>query len=165
MQNSQEEVHTCPYCDQKYIARRRIIIPVKLLDPIAKMPEFKTDGSVCADLYATSRHFILPGEKATIRTGIALEIPVGYEGQVRSRSGISAKLELILLNGIGTIDADYRGEIRIPVKNISNANVYIEPGHRVAQLAVRRAEYFLFREGSELSLTGRGENGFGSTGI
>ncbi|MCF8094454.1 MAG: dUTP diphosphatase [Desulfobacteraceae bacterium] len=135
------------------------------MHPDAQMPQVKTDGAAGADLAAVESCTVASGQVALVRTGIAMEIPQGYEGQVRSRSGISTAKQLILLNGIGTIDADYRGEIMVPVKNIGRERQEIEAGDRIAQLMIRPAPKFAFCWADELESTERGVGGFGSTGV
>lgn len=141
------------------------LVRVKRMHPEARLPEVKSDGAAGADLSAADQYVIDPGEVAVIRTGVAIEIPDGFEGQVRARSGLSAKKELILLNGVGTIDSDYRGEILVPVKNIGGRCQAVQPGDRVAQLLVKPVERCRFEWAEALSETVRADGGFGSTGM
>ena len=132
----------------------------------ASIPEYMSEGSSGADLRAKleSSVFIKPGGRAVIPTGIKLEIPMGYEIQIRSRSGLAMKHGLMCLNSPGTIDSDYRGEIMIILMNMGNKRIEIKNGDRVAQMvltSVCRAE-FQVKHG--LSKTTRDKNGFGSTG-
>jgi dUTP pyrophosphatase len=99
-----------------------------------------------------------------IPTGLYLEIPLGFEVQVRPRSGLAAKKGITVLNTPGTIDADYRGEVNVILVNLSDEPFTVEPGERIAQLVLARHEKIDWEEVSELSATGRGEGGFGSTG-
>ncbi|MFW6271773.1 MAG: dUTP diphosphatase [Desulfosalsimonas sp.] len=131
----------------------------------ARLPEFKTQGAACADLYAAGRHEINPGRKDFIRTGIAMQIPDGHEGQIRARSGLSAKKQLILLNGVATIDSDYRGEILVPLQNIGPAPQQICPGDRIAQITIKPVQNFAFVWASHIPDTARGSGGFGHTSI
>lgn len=131
----------------------------------ARLPEFKTAGAACADLYAVSQHYLKPGEKDFIPTGVALQIPEGYEGQIRARSGISVKKQLILLNGIGTIDSDYRGEVMVPVQNIGTTYQVIDRGDRIAQITIKPVQRCAFVWTEALDETARGTGGFGHTGI
>ena len=105
-----------------------------------------------------------PLERALVPTGLFLELPVGYEAQVRPRSGLAAKRGVTVLNSPGTIDADYRGEVKVILVNLSNETFRIEDGERVAQLVVARHERVEWTDAEELSLTDRGTGGFGSTG-
>lgn len=140
-------------------------VRVKKMHSAACLPEIKTAGAAGADLCAVERYTVPAGRQALIRTGIAVEIPEGYEGQIRSRSGISAKKQLILLNGVGTIDSDYRGEIMVPLQNIGRHVQSIRPGDRIAQLMVKPATQCSFCWADELGITERGAGSFGSTGV
>lgn len=133
----------------------------------AIVPIYKTKWSAGADLSAIMAKPLLvdSGERALIGTGLKLEIPEGYEGQIRTRSGLALDSGLIVLNSPGTIDADYRGEIKVILANVSGKPAIINPGQRIAQIVfakVERAEFVDSWEG--LSETTRGLNGFGSTG-
>ena len=105
-----------------------------------------------------------PLERAIIPTGIFIELPIGYEAQVRSRSGLAAKKGITVLNAPGTIDADYRGEVGVILANISSEDFVIENGERIAQLVIAKHERAIWVEVDALSDTTRGEGGFGSTG-
>ncbi len=107
---------------------------------------------------------IAPGERAMIPSGIALALPAGYEAQVRPRSGLAWKRGLTVLNGPGTIDADYRGEVRVLLVNLGRETVRIERGDRIAQLIVQRLPQIELREAESLDETERGAGGFGHTG-
>lgn len=139
-------------------------VRVRALHSDARLPAVQTDGSAGADLTAVSDHVLLPGERALVRTGIALELPAGYEGQVRSRGGVSSTRQLVLLNGVGTVDADYRGEVMVPIKNLSKKTQSVFAGERIAQLLIKPAPRFAFCWAPDLSDTVRGAGGFGSTG-
>lgn len=133
------------------------------------LPEYKTMGSSGMDLRAANESPILlkPFERTLVPTGLFLEIPLGYEGQVRARSGLSIKNGITLINAVGTIDSDYRGEIKIPLVNLSNEEYTISYGDRIAQLVIAKYERVeLEQVESQLDLeeTARGEGGFGSTG-
>lgn len=129
--------------------------------------EFKkgSNGASGFDLVSTVDTDIFPNRKASIPTGIYIELPHGYELQVRSRSGISFKNEAILLNGIGTIDSDYRGEIKVPLKNLGYKAFQIKKGDRIAQAVITKLPEIELIEVEELEDTERGNNGFGSTGV
>jgi len=105
-----------------------------------------------------------PLERTLIPTGLRIELPIGYEAQVRPRSGLSAKHGITVLNSPGTIDADYRGEIKVILINLSNEDFTIKHGERIAQMVIAKHETALFTEVSEVSQTERGEGGFGHTG-
>jgi dUTP pyrophosphatase len=105
-----------------------------------------------------------PLQRAIVRTGLFIELPIGFEAQVRPRSGLAAKKGITVLNSPGTIDADYRGEIGVILVNLSNEDFTIENGERIAQLVIAKHERAIFEEVEELSETKRGAGGFGSTG-
>lgn len=134
------------------------------------LPSYKTEGSCGMDLQANLEEAktLMPLERAMIPTGLFFEIPKGIEGQVRARSGLSLKKGITLINGIGTIDSDYRGELGILVVNLSDEAVTIEDGDRIAQMvfmAYEVAHWVQVESLDELSETERGEGGFGHTGI
>lgn len=130
------------------------------------LPEYKTLGSVGMDLYAYLKEPIHLGslERRLIPTGLFIELPQGYEAQIRPRSGISIKHGLSLINAIGTIDSDYRGELLIPIVNLSKEDYTLHDGERVAQLVIAKTERAVWEEVDELEESSRGEGGFGSTG-
>lgn len=131
------------------------------------LPKYETEASAGIDLRANlSKPFSLqPLERTLVQTGIFLEIPVGYEAQVRPRSGLALKKGVTVLNTPGTIDADYRGEVGVILVNISNQPFVINDGERIAQLVFAKIEQAEFLEVEELSSTERGAGGFGSTGV
>jgi len=145
--------------------------PVKIfwkkLHPAAQIPKVASSGAACFDLcYAGDSDFILEvGQILTIPTGLACEIPQGFELQVRARSGLSLKAGLFLVNGIGTIDSDYRGEIKVIACILGKNPLVIKPGDRIAQALVSAVPQVVHFESAELSTTERGSGGFGSTGI
>ena len=131
-----------------------------------KLPEYETGASAGMDLRANiSEPVILkPLSRAIIKTGLFIELPVGFEAQVRPRSGLAAKHGLTVLNSPGTVDADYRGEIGVILVNLSNTDFKIENGERIAQLVIAKHERATWLEVNQLNETSRGEGGFGSTG-
>ena len=131
-----------------------------------KLPEYETGASAGMDLRANiSEPVILkPLARAIIKTGLFIELPVGFEAQVRPRSGLAAKHGLTVLNSPGTVDADYRGEIGVILVNLSNTDFKIENGERIAQLVIAKHERATWLEVNKLNDTARGEGGFGSTG-
>ncbi len=130
------------------------------------LPRYETAGSAGIDIRARLDASVTlePLERAMIPTGLFIELPQGYEAQIRPRSGLAAKRGLTLLNSPGTIDSDYRGEIQCIVVNLSNEPQTIEHGERIAQMVIARYEQIIWKETDELSETDRGAGGFGSTG-
>lgn len=130
------------------------------------LPQYATLASAGMDVRASleSPVVLAPLQRAMIPTGLYLEIPVGYEVQVRPRSGLAAKKGITVLNTPGTIDADYRGEVNVILVNLSDQPFTVEPGERIAQLVLAKHEKIDWEEVSELEATERGEGGFGSTG-
>ena len=130
-------------------------------------PKYATIGSAGVDLRANLEGSLLlrPMQRALIPTGLYIEIPMCYEAQVRPRSGLAIKKGLTVINAPGTIDSDYRGEIGVPIINLSTEEVIIEPGERIAQMVIAPYDRVEFVEVEELSKTERGVGGFGSTGI
>lgn len=130
------------------------------------LPEYKTDGASGMDLSAAiEKPVTLKSlERKLIPTGIKIEIPNGYEAQVRARSGLSIKHGITLINAIGTIDADYRGEVCVPVVNLSTEEYTIQPQERIAQMVICKVEKAVITVTEELCETERGCGGFGSTG-
>ena len=130
------------------------------------LPQYATMASAGMDVRASleSPVVLAPLQRAMIPTGLFLEIPVGYEVQVRPRSGLAAKKGITVLNTPGTIDADYRGEVNVILVNLSDQPFTVEPGERIAQLVLAKHEKIDWEEVEELGTTERGEGGFGSTG-
>ena len=140
---------------------------IKIIDKSAhKLPEYETGASAGMDLCANSTETVIlkPLERAIIKTGLFIELPVGIEAQVRPRSGLAAKHGITVLNSPGTVDADYRGEIGVILVNLSDTDFKIENGERIAQLVIAKHERADWLEVEQLSDTVRGEGGFGSTG-
>lgn len=132
------------------------------------LPKYETEGAAGADVRAClgkgESLCIKPGQRVLVPTGLSMEIPFGFEIQVRPRSGLSYKTSLMVLNSPGTIDSDYRGEIKVILGNLGSKDEVITHGDRVAQLVLSPVWQARFEEASELSSTERGEGGFGSTG-
>lgn len=143
--------------------RNQVLIKVSKLHPAAVLPTRATSGSAGFDLYAIESAEIqpLPGG-VTLRTGIAVELPPGYEMQIRGRSGLAFREDIFL--HLGTIDQDYRGEVLIRLWNLGAAPFKIAPGDRIAQAVIQRIEPVYLTEVSEISDTERGAGGFGHTG-
>jgi dUTP pyrophosphatase len=129
------------------------------------LPSYATDGAAGLDLRSSEETELPPGGRAAVRTGIYLEIPDGWEGQVRPRSGLALKHGVTLLNSPGTIDSDYRGEIRVILVNLGQEIFPVKRGDRIAQIIFSRHERAELRETDEISGTERASGGFGSTGI
>jgi dUTP pyrophosphatase len=130
------------------------------------LPEYQTSGSAGMDLRAnlTASVTLQPMERKLIPTGLFIALPEGYEAQIRPRSGLSIKRGLSLVNAIGTIDSDYRGELMVPIINFSAEAQSIEDGERIAQMVIARYEQASLSQVSVLSETERGAGGFGSSG-
>jgi len=131
------------------------------------IPQYETSGSVGLDMRAHLKEPIMlkPLQRALIPTGIYIELPDGLEAQIRPRSGLALKKGLSVLNAPGTIDSDYRGEIKILMINLSNESTVINTGERIAQMIINKIEKVELLEVDELNETERGEGGFGHTGI
>lgn len=130
------------------------------------LPEYATEYSAGVDLRANIENNIdiLPLERKLVPTGIFIELPIGFEAQVRPRSGLALKKGITVLNTPGTIDADYRGECKVILINLSNDTVTIEPGDRIGQMIISRHERAEWELVDELTVSVRGEGGFGHTG-
>lgn len=129
------------------------------------LPKYQTELSAGMDLYANIDESLTlkPLERKLIPTGLFLELPAGFEAQVRPRSGLAVKNGITVLNAPGTVDADYRGEIGVILINLSSENFIINDGDRIAQMVIARHETITWQETAELIETSRGEGGFGST--
>jgi dUTP pyrophosphatase len=135
------------------------------LDPAVPLPGYARHGDAGADLCAAEDIDLAPGERVVVRTGIAIALPEGYAGFVHPRSGLAARHGITLVNAPGTIDAGYRGEIKVILLNTDLAKaVSLRHGDRIAQLVVQRVENVTFCEVPALPESARGDNGFGSTG-
>ena len=141
-----------------------VTVRVKRLHPDAVIPRTARSGDVAFDLYSVIDYELKPRERYAVPTGIAIEIPQGYEGQVRPRSGLAIKEGVTVLNTPGTIDSGYRGEVKTIMVNHGDKPFKISKGMRISQLAIRPVPRVNFIEVEELSDTERGEDGFGSTG-
>ena len=141
-------------------------IPIQLVRKGPSLPAYQTGQSAGMDLAAAIDEPIVlaPHERVVVPTGIAIALPEGYEAQVRGRSGLAAKHGVMPANGVGTIDADYRGEIGVILLNTSTEPFTIEPAMRIAQLVIARYERAEWVEVENLDETERGKGGFGSTG-
>src|SRR4030066_2168155 len=135
--------------------------------PKHALPSYETDASAGMDLRANINESITlkPLERTIVKTGLFIALPVGFEAQVRPRSGLAAKNGITVLNAPGTVDADYRGEIGVILVNLSNEDFVINDGERIAQLVIAKHERANWEEIEVLSETKRGAGGFGSTGV
>ena len=142
------------------------ILKIEKLPNNKVLPEYKTEGAAGMDLCAAIEEPVTlkPLERALIPTGLKIELEHGYEAQIRPRSGMSIKHGITLINCVGTIDEDYRGEVCVPVVNISNETYTIQPQERIAQMIISKYEQAKIKVVTQLSETVRGEGGFGSTG-
>lgn len=133
-----------------------------------KLPEYKTIGAAGCDIAAylpDGAVTLKPNERKLIHTGIFIQLPIGFEAQVRSRSGLALKSGIVVLNSPGTIDADYRGEIGVILYNSSDVDFVVNSGDRIAQLVIARYEQTSFKEVEKLDETERADGGFGHSGI
>lgn len=148
----------CDGCD--------IVVKFKLLNRYARLPQYATPGSAGMDLFAALQYQVVihRNKRVIIPTGLAVEIPVGFEAQIRPRSGNALKYGITVLNSPGTIDSDYRGEIGVMLINHGEDCVLIEPGDRIAQMVIAPVMRVKIVQFDELCETARGAGGFGSTG-
>lgn len=140
---------------------------IKIINKSAhKLPHYETDFSAGMDLRANIEEPVTlkPLQRAIVKTGLYIELPLGYEAQVRPRSGLAAKKGITVLNAPGTIDADYRGEIGVILVNLSDEEFVINSGERIAQMVIAKHEHISWKEVDILGETSRGVGGFGSTG-
>lgn len=132
----------------------------------ARVPSYKTAGAAGADIEAFVPESVTlpPGGRALIPTGVFIEVPEGYEAQVRPRSGLASKYGVTVINSPGTIDSDYRGEVKVPLANLGEEPFTVKNGDRIAQMVISPVARGVFSKVESLSETERGEGGFGSTG-
>ena len=140
-------------------------IRFKRLDPQATLPEYATPGAAGMDIRASVEVGLGQGQWAAVGTGLSVEIPPGFEIQVRPRSGLAAKFGVTVLNAPGTIDSDYRGEIKVILINQGPQEFAVKKGDRIAQLVVARVPAVAIEDVDQLSDTARGTGGLGSTGV
>ena len=143
-----------------------IVLKVEKLEHCAGLPEYKTEGAAGMDLMAANTEDVVlkPLERALIPTGIKIELPRGYEAQIRPRSGLAIKSGITLSNCVGTIDEDYRGEVCVGLINLSSEEFTVKRGDRIAQMLIAPVVRANIQVLGELSATARGTGGFGSTG-
>lgn len=145
------------------------VVKFKKLRPNAIIPAYQTPGAAGMDLHAafpegTDGVHLMDDQVLLIPTGLSIEVPLGYEAQVRSRSGLALKNHVVVLNSPGTIDSDYRGEVGVILINYGPKDLPIKNGDRIAQLVIAPVSHAVVEEVEELSSTDRGAGGFGSTG-
>lgn len=143
-------------------------LEVKILSKSGAVPSYETEGSAGADIRAwlpDGDITLQPRERRLIPTGLYVELPPGVEAQIRARSGLSIKHGLTMINGVGTVDSDYRGEWNIPMVNLGQEAYTIHDGDRIAQMVLARYEQAEFTVTGEINETQRGEGGFGHTGL
>ena len=141
---------------------------IRIVSRSGYIPSYETEGSAGADLRAWLPEgpvTLLPGERRLIPTGLFVELPPGIEAQIRARSGLSIKHGFTMMNGVGTVDSDYRGEWNVPLVNLGQEAYTILDGDRIAQMVLARYEQVEFRLTDEINETERGAGGFGSTGV
>jgi dUTP pyrophosphatase len=141
-----------------------ITVKIRLKDDSVAIPQYKTAGAAGMDIPAYSDGILMPAERKLISTGIFMEIPFGYECQIRPRSGLALNHGVTILNSPGTIDSDYRGEIGVILYNSSSEPFHYKKGDRIAQIVFTKVEKTEFELTGSLSGTERGDGGFGSTG-
>jgi dUTP pyrophosphatase len=140
-------------------------ILIQRLDPGLPLPVFAHPGDAGADLYAAEDMDLAPGERALVATGVAIALPAGYAAFVHPRSGLAARHGVTIVNAPGTVDAGYRGEIKVTLLNTDRSQpVSFRRGDRIAQLVIQRVERVQFHEVASLPGSARGDGGFGSTG-
>ena len=139
-------------------------VKIQLLHKASKMPTYAHDDDACCDLYAIEDYTLKPAGRGLLRTGVAIEIPTGYEVQIRPRSGLAFEHGFTVLNAPGTIDAQYRNEIKVLAINLGNKLISIRAGDRIAQMCIKPVYKMSFVEVPQLSDSDRGLGGWGSTG-
>lgn len=140
---------------------------IKIRSISGRLPSYETSGAAGMDIRAFLKEpvTIEPGQRALVPTGLFMEIPAGFEAQIRARSGLAVRNGIGLVNGIGTIDSDYRGEIKIPLINWGDESFTVNDGDRIAQMIIASYETAEWELSEELSDTERGGGGFGHTGV
>ncbi len=149
----------------KLVSKNMLKLKVKRIRKDIILPEYKTEGASGFDLSSSIDSLLKAGKFAVIPTGLIIEVPPGYEAQVRPRSGLAANNGIGVLNTPGTIDSDYRGEIKIVLFNFSDKDFHIRKGDRIAQMVISKIERVKIIEVENISGSERGTQGFGSTGI
>ena len=143
----------------------RIKIKIKKINPEAIIPHYSHEGDAGMDVYSVEDSVIKFNERKSISTGLAFEVPRGFEIQVRPKSGLALNNGITILNTPGTLDSGYRGELKVIIFNTSNQSYQVKKGEKIAQIVLARYEEAEIEETNELSQTKRAEGGFGSTGL
>ncbi len=139
-------------------------IQISRADPNVKLPSYATQGDAGLDLYSSENHVLKPGERKLISTGVKIAVPLGYEAQVRPKSGLAVKHGISVVNTPGTIDSGYRGVVGVIAINHGQEEFKVEKNSKIAQMVINKIEQAELEEVSSLDETERGEGGFGSTG-
>ena len=139
-------------------------LKVKKLNPEARIPGYAHEGDSGMDLYSVENTTIEPGERKTVKTGLAISLPKGFEAQVRPKSGLASNSGITVLNTPGTVDSCYRGEIMVIMANLGKQPYKVEKGKKIAQMVIARVEEAEVEETDKLDETTRSDGGFGSTG-
>lgn len=140
-------------------------IKIKKLREDAVTPKYACEGDAGVDLYSCEDYVLNPGERVLVSTGLSIALPIGFEAQIRPKSGLALKYGLSIVNSPGTIDAGYRGEVGVIVINHGNEVFRIEKGKKIAQMIINKVEQVDFEQVDELEESERRERGFGSTGV
>lgn len=144
----------------------QINVPLKMLDPELEVPRYAKDGDAGVDLRASETLVLQPGERALVKTGVAIALPAGYVGLVHPRSGLAVKHGITVVNAPGTVDSGYRGEIMVCLLNTDRTHAFeINRGDRIAQLVIQQVAQTTFEPVEELETSARGATGFGSSGV
>lgn len=147
------------------MSESRVDIALRMLDPELPLPSYAHQGDAGADLCAREDVTLEPGERALVPTGVAIALPLGYVGLIHPRSGLATKHGLTVVNAPGTVDAGYRGELKVTLLNTdARTPIVLKRGDRIAQLVIQKVERATFIQVEELDETVRGTGGFGSTG-
>ena len=144
-----------------------VFVRIKRLYDDVILPEYKTDEAACADIYAYLKQdlIISPMSRVLVSTGFSIALNQGWEAQIRSRSGMTLNYGLVAANAPGTIDSDYRGEVKVILQNLSDIEQTVKHGDRIAQMSVKPVYRIRWLSDDISDITGRGPNGFGSTGV
>lgn len=153
-----------PLADKDHPNKVTVNVPIKLLDPEMPLPKYMTTQAAGADICSRIDCMLGPGQTVLVPTGLSLALPAGWEAQIRPRSGLAVKQQLTVLNAPGTIDADYRGEVKVLLINLGRVYRKIRRGDRIAQMVIAPALQASFDPVSNLDETARGAGGFGHTG-
>lgn len=142
-------------------------VKIRIRSISGTVPEYETAGSAGMDIRALldGDVEIMPGKRALIPTGLFIELPDGFEAQIRARSGLAVRKGIALANGVGTIDSDYRGEIKVSLVNLGDETFTVKSGDRIAQMVIAGYERAVWEPADSLSETDRGDGGFGHTGM